>query len=46
MPAGGEFEVHAAAAALIYALLKNGYLEEAEEFQQWYLDTFDFDLES
>jgi len=45
-PASASFEVHAAAAALIYALLKNGLLEEAQEFQEWYLDTFDFDLES
>lgn len=43
---GGNFEVHAAAAALIYALLKHGLLEEAQEFQEWYLETFDFDLES
>jgi hypothetical protein len=46
--AGGNasFEVHAAAAAFIYALLKNGLLDEAGEFQEWYLETFDYDLES
>lgn len=42
----GDFEIHAAAAALIYALMRNGYLEEATEFQEWYLDTFDYDLET
>jgi hypothetical protein len=39
------FEVHASAAALYVALLKNGYLDEATEFAEWYLDTFDHDLE-
>lgn len=41
-----HFEVHAAAATLIYALLKHGLLDEAQEFQEWYLDTFDYDLET
>lgn len=34
------------AAAFYYVLLKNGYGEEATEFAEWFLDTFDLDLES
>lgn len=37
-------EVYTAAAALVVALLKGGFLEEAEDFITWYLDTFDSDL--
>jgi hypothetical protein len=37
-------EVYTSAAALVVALLKNGYLSEAEEFIEWYLDSFDTDL--
>lgn len=39
------FEVHASAAALYVAMLRAGQLEEAQEFAEWYLDTFDHDLE-
>jgi len=39
------FEVHASAAALYVALLKNGYPDEATEFAEWWLETFDHDLE-
>lgn len=39
------FEVHAHAAALYVSLLKNGYHDEATEFAEWYLETFDHDLE-
>jgi hypothetical protein len=39
------FEVHAHAAALYVSLLKNGYADEATEFAEWYLETFDHDLE-
>lgn len=38
-------ELHVHAAALYVAMLKAGYLEEAAEFAEWYLDTFDHDLE-
>lgn len=41
-----EFEIHASAAAFYVALLKNGRLDEAAEFAEWYLDAFDHDLES
>jgi hypothetical protein len=37
-------EVYTAAAALVVALLKGGFLEEAEDFIEWYLETFDSDL--
>lgn len=37
-------EVYTAAAALVVALLKNRFFDEAEEFIEWYLDTFDTDL--
>jgi hypothetical protein len=37
-------EIYVSAAALVVALIKNGYLDEAEEFIEWYLDTFDTDL--
>lgn len=36
-------QVHAA--ALYVSLLKNGYHEEATEFAEWWLETFDHDLE-
>lgn len=28
------------------ALVKNGYAEEAREFAEWFLETFDLDLET
>lgn len=40
-----KFEVHASAAALYVALLRNGYTDEAQDFAEWYLEAFDFDLE-
>lgn len=40
------FEVHAHAAALYVSLLKADLQDEATEFAEWYLDTFDHDLES
>jgi hypothetical protein len=43
--APNKFEVHAHAAAFYVALLKNGAAEEASEFAEWYLETFDHDLE-
>lgn len=39
-----EPEVYTAAAAFIVALLKNGFIDEAEEFIEWYLETFDTNL--
>ncbi len=40
----GDVQVHAA--ALYVSLLKHGYFEEAGEFAQWFLETFDYDLET
>lgn len=40
----GAGEIHTTAAAFIVALLKNEYLDEAVEFTEWLLDTFDLDL--
>jgi len=37
-------EVYTSAAALVVALLKGGFLDEAMEFIDWYLETFDMDL--
>jgi len=39
-------EVYAQAAALYVAMLKNGYTEEAAEFAEWFLETFELDLET
>lgn len=39
-------DVQVEAAAFYYALLKNRLLEEAQDFAEWYLDTFNTDLES
>lgn len=41
----GSFDVHAHAAALYVAMLKAGAIDEASEFAEWYLETFDHDLE-
>lgn len=38
--------VHVHAAALYVAMIKNGFFDEATEFAEWYLDTFDHDLET
>lgn len=38
--------VHVHAAAFYVACLKSGYHDEAAEFAEWYLETFDHDLES
>lgn len=42
---GGAYTVHAHAAALYVAMLKAGFLEEAADFAEWYLEEFDHDLE-
>jgi len=39
-------DVHVHAAAFYAACLKNGYFDEATEFAEWYLETFDHDLET
>jgi len=43
---GNMYEVHAHAAAFYVSLLKLGDLDAATEFAEWYLETFDHDLES
>ena len=37
--------VYVEAAAFYVACLRAGYGDEATEFQEWFLDTFDIDLE-
>lgn len=37
--------VYVEAAAFYVACTKAGYLDEAQEFAEWFLDTFDIDLE-
>lgn len=37
--------VYAEAAAFYVACLKGGFTDEAGEFQEWFLETFDVDLE-
>lgn len=39
-------EVYVNAAAFYVSLVKNGYGDEAAEFAEWFLDTFDLDLET
>lgn len=43
---GGGAEVYTQAAALYVALVKAGYFDEASEFAEWFLETFDLDLET
>lgn len=40
-----DLNVRVHAAAFYVACLKSGFLEEATEFAEWYLDAFDHDLE-
>lgn len=42
----GELVVRVHAVALYLALLKAGMFDEATEFAEWYLETFDHDLET
>lgn len=42
----GFVSVQAHVAALYVALLKAQYIDEATEFAEWVLDTFDHDLET
>jgi len=39
-------EVYSVGAAFYVALVKNGYPDEATEFAEWFLETFDLDLET
>lgn len=39
-------DVYGSAAAFFVALTKAGHLDEAAEFAEWFLETFDIDLES
>lgn len=38
-------DVYVQGAAFYVACLKGGFIEEAQEFAEWFLDTFDIDLE-
>jgi hypothetical protein len=42
----GHAEVYATAAAFYVACLKNGFIDEAQEFAEWFLEEFDLDLET
>lgn len=42
----GQLEVYTQASAFYVACLKNGYPDEGTEFAEWFLDTFDIDLET
>lgn len=48
VPLGAEpdIEVRVHASAFYVALLKGNFFDEASEFVDWYLETFDHDLES
>lgn len=37
--------MHAGAAAFLNTLVQAGYLEEAQDFAEWFLEAFDIDLE-
>lgn len=39
-------EVYASGAAFYVVLVKNGHGEAATEFAEWFLETFDLDLET
>lgn len=42
---GRSAEVYVQAAAFYVACLRAGFIDEATEFAEWYLDTFDTNLE-
>lgn len=44
-PAQFAPDVYAQGAAFYVALLKNRYFEEADEFAQWFMESFDIELE-
>lgn len=39
-------KIYAGAAAFYAQLLTAGYIDEATEFAEWFLETFDLDLET
>jgi hypothetical protein len=41
-----DAEVYTQAAAFYVALVKNRYFDESTEFAEWFLETFDLDLET
>lgn len=49
-PASGwresPLEVYAQASALYVGMLQAGFTDEAAEFAEWFLETFDLDLET
>lgn len=38
-------QIYTEAAAFYVVCLKAGYIDEAQEFAEWFLETFDIDLE-
>lgn len=44
-PTSAKLAIYAEAAAFYTACLKAGYGDEATEFAEWFLETFDLDLE-
>lgn len=46
LPGARSLEVYTAGAAFYVACLKNRYFEEANEFAEWFMETFDLDLET
>jgi len=46
LPNAATFDVQAQGAAFYVACLKAGLIDEATEFAEWFLETFDHDLES
>ena len=42
----GTAEIYAQGAAFYVVLVKNRRINESTEFAEWFLDTFDLDLES
>lgn len=43
---GSRPDVYAQGAAFYVVLLKAGYYDEAADFAEWFIDTFDIDLET
>lgn len=43
---GTRPEVYGEGAAFYVVLVKAGYYDEAAEFAEWFLETFDLDLET
>lgn len=45
-PTLAGISLYSAAAAFYVACLKGGYVDEAQEFAEWFLESFDIDLET